>query len=95
MARHYMTLEGPKPFSLEEEAEWDAKEAEFLATAADRKWQEIRAERNQRLTDCDWTQLSDNPLPDAQKADWANYRQALRDITEQTDPFNITWPVAP
>jgi len=23
------------------------------------------------------------------------YRQALRDITQQADPFNIIWPIEP
>ena len=27
--------------------------------------------------------------------DWTTYRQALRDITEQADPFDITWPTKP
>jgi hypothetical protein len=26
---------------------------------------------------------------------WLIYRQALRDITEQTDPFNIVWAIKP
>jgi hypothetical protein len=29
------------------------------------------------------------------KESWAIYRQALRDITNQADPFNITWPTPP
>ena len=33
MSRHYMTAEGPIPFTAEEEAEWDAMEA---ARAAER-----------------------------------------------------------
>lgn len=37
----------------------------------------------------DWTQLANAPVD---KTAWAVYRQALRDITEQADPFNITWP---
>lgn len=56
------------------------------------KWASIRAERNVRLTMCDWTQLPDAPV---EAAVWAVYRQALRDITEQVDPFNITWPKEP
>jgi hypothetical protein len=28
----------------------------------------------------------------ADAATWAAYRQALRDITTQANPFNITWP---
>ena len=56
------------------------------------QWDSIRTERNKRLADCDWTQLPDAPV-DATV--WAAYRQELRDITTQTDPFNITWPTEP
>jgi len=53
----------------------------------------VRAERNARLSECDWTQLSDAPLTDAEKQSWAAYRQALRDITDQAEfPFNVQWP---
>jgi hypothetical protein len=58
-------------------------------------WSVIRTERTQRLYACDWTQLPDAPLTTQQKADWATYRQALRDITNQPDPFNLTWPTEP
>lgn len=92
MARHHMTSDGPIPFTLEEEAEWNAREAEFEATASIRAWTVIRAERNKLLADCDWTQLPD---ASADAATWATYRQELRDITTQSDPFNIVWPVAP
>ena len=61
----------------------------------ERQWANIRSERNQLLAKCDWTQLSDAPLTNTQTADWGSYRQALRDITTQSDPFNINWPVAP
>ena len=57
------------------------------------EWPLVRADRDRRLLACDWTQLPDVPL--ATKEAWATYRQALRDITEQPDPFNITWPVVP
>lgn len=56
------------------------------------QWGSIRTERNKRLADCDWTQLPDAPV-DATA--WAAYRQELRDITNQPDPFNITWPQEP
>ena len=61
----------------------------------DLKWNEVRATRNQYLQECDWTQLSDSPLTAEQKAEWVTYRQELRDITLQPDPFNITWPTKP
>jgi len=66
------------------------QEAIDALTAA--QWDSIRAERNRKLADCDWTQLPDAPV-DA--AAWAAYRQELRDITMQADPFNIVWPIAP
>jgi hypothetical protein len=54
---------------------------------------EVRAERNQLLSSCDWTQIADAPVDtDA----WKIYRQALRDITTQEwFPTNIIWPTKP
>lgn len=34
MSRHHMTAEGPVPFTAEEEAEWDAKEAAYVPPTA-------------------------------------------------------------
>ena len=59
------------------------------------RWNSIRGDRNQRLADSDWTQLPDAPLTNTETANWGSYRQALRDITNQSDPFNIQWPVLP
>lgn len=59
------------------------------------QWKLIRAQRAQKLQESDWTQLADVPLSDDDRAAWATYRQALRDITNQDDPFAITWPIAP
>jgi len=56
----------------------------------------LRAMRNQRLTACDWTQIADAPLSVEEKAAWAQYRQALRDLPENTeDPLNPAWPEKP
>lgn len=60
---------------------------------AETEWPLVRAKRNQLLAQSDWTQLPDVPI--ATKEEWAVYRQALRDVTLQPDPFNITWPVPP
>lgn len=57
------------------------------------EWPLVRAQRSRLLAASDWTQLPDVPL--ATKDAWATYRQALRDITTQADPFNITWPPTP
>ena len=59
------------------------------------KWTTIRAQRDALLVSCDWTQLSDVPLTTEIKSIWQTYRQALRDITTQSDPDNITWPTKP
>lgn len=56
------------------------------------QWNIVRSDRNSRLKDCDWTVLPDSPMD---KDSWATYRQALRDLTTQSDPFNIVWPTKP
>ena len=65
---------------------------EEIEARNDAQWAKVRAERNVKLSECDWTQLQDAPV-DA--AAWATYRQALRDITLQSDPFAIEWPLSP
>jgi len=53
----------------------------------------VRNSRTEKLKDSDWTQLADSTVD---KAAWATYRQALRDITAQAGfPWTITWPDAP
>lgn len=66
-----------------------------LAARTNAQWAAVRTDRNKRLASCDWTQLVDTPISNIEQADWATYRQALRDITNQVDPFNITWPEEP
>jgi hypothetical protein len=49
-------------------------------------------ERDSLLAATDWMALSDVTLT----ADWAAYRQALRDVTAQAGfPHNVTWPSKP
>jgi hypothetical protein len=55
-------------------------------------WEIVRSMRNNELTATDWTQLPDSPLTTAKKAEWAVYRQELRDVTEQENPREIVWP---
>ena len=60
------------------------------------KEQAGRNERNLRLRFTDWTQLPDAPLTAEQKAAYAVYRQALRDVPEQAGfPEAIEWPEEP
>lgn len=53
----------------------------------------IRRQRNQLLTECDWTIITDSPVD---KQAWTTYRQALRDLPTQPGfPHTITWPQKP
>lgn len=53
----------------------------------------IRGERDRLLSESDWTQVLDAPVD---RDAWATYRQALRDIPQQTEfPTSIDWPVQP
>jgi len=46
----------------------------------------FRILRNRKLKNSDWTQANDSPLSDTKKAEWATYRQALRDLTKTATP---------
>jgi len=60
------------------------------------KSNDVREERNRKLTECDWTILTDSPLTTSKKTAWKTYRQALRDITSGDNfPHSITWPSQP
>ena len=64
-----------------------------------RLWLEIRTQRFYKLSECDWTQVPDNQLTDAKKAEWATYRQELRNVpannSDATDLSDIIWPTKP
>jgi hypothetical protein len=62
----------------------------------DAEWARVRSRRNSHLKSCDFTQLADAPLTTQEKSDWATYRQALRDVPQNTvNPFDVTWPTLP
>ena len=70
----------------------DASQSE-IDYRLENQWFIIRETRNELLSECDWTQLAD--IPSETKEAWTIYRQALRNITTQSSPFSITWPVKP
>ena len=69
----------------------------------------LREERDKLLKDSDWTVFIDSPLSDEKQAEWATYRQSLRDIPENFTPtlnyprpiktetklVGVTWPPKP
>lgn len=55
-----------------------------------------KANRDDKLLRSDWTQTNDSTLSPTKKAEWATYRQQLRDLTSQPGfPYEISWPVQP
>jgi len=80
------TVDGVTTTAAEQEAAYKAQKDADQAKS-------IRADRNKRLSDSDWTQVADAPVD---KAAWAAYRQALRDVPSQNGfPWSVEWPTQP
>ena len=81
------------------EGEWvytvevQSKSAEEIAADVASKSAQVRAQRDALLSACDWTQLPDVTIP--KKAEWATYRQALRDITNDPAFPEVVFPNNP
>lgn len=56
-------------------------------------WEQVRAERDRALLECDWRALKDVVLSTA----WKEYRQALRDLGgfDSANDAADNWPVRP
>ena len=68
--------------------QWVAQQLPESAAAGN-----VRGFRDAQLVKSDWTQVADAPVD---KAAWATYRQALRDITQQAGfPWDVQWPTTP
>lgn len=62
--------------------------------AVAQQWRNVKEGRNQQLAASDWIcSVSDFAHP--KKDAFVVYRQALRDITAQANPFALVWPVSP
>jgi hypothetical protein len=65
----------------------------FPDATNEQKWEQIKLWRNAELSRTDWTQIADSP---ADKAAWATYRQALRDLPAQGGKADdAEFPTAP
>ena len=75
---------------------WNQTDAtqEEIDIKIENQWEQIRVARNEILTQCDWTILPDSPVSSSIE-DWKTYRQQLRDITNQSNPFEVVWPTQP
>jgi len=61
----------------------------------DAAWAQVRSQRDLLLDATDWRVVHAMEIGEQLSSAWQIYRQALRDLTQQQDPNNITWPVAP
>lgn len=74
------------------------------------EWRTIENKRNKKLQSSDWTQFNDSPLTNSKKAEWATYRQQLRNFMNTlrthsdyvsdtaTNPMDVvisSWPTKP
>ena len=67
--------------------------AEIEQEQIEKAWSDLISTRNLRLQASDWTQVPDAPVD---QAAWAAYRQALRDLPDNTtDPRDVVWPERP
>jgi len=70
-------------------------DSETIEKRKEIKWAEVRTTRNTLLSESDWTQFQDSPITGSTLTEWQTYRQSLRDVTSQSDPYNIVWPTIP
>ena len=89
MFSDYVNDEGVTVTKAEQEQAYTARKNEGAATA-------VRAERDKLLASCDWMAIKAFEAGSAVSAEWATYRQALRDVTAQEGfPNSVTWPTQP
>jgi hypothetical protein len=71
----------------------EEQQAEYKNKKDEAQWTIIRIQRNALLQQTDWICARSVDTGESVSDEWKTYRQALRDITNQTDPFNIVWPI--
>ena len=72
-----------------------SKTQEELDAELAEKWRLWRMERNFRLAETDWIIVKHLEAGQVVPVEWATYRQALRDLPENTNFNGIDWPVKP
>jgi hypothetical protein len=103
----YTSMDGVyniKYYATKRDSEIDGVKSHFIGddTARDKrildqKWADIRERRNRELTESDWVVIKakEEHANASIDSSWIDYRTALRDITKQSDPDDITWPTKP
>jgi hypothetical protein len=77
--------------------EWEVTNWKF---SQERFNKAFRTARDSYLSISDWTQIADSPLNAEVKAEWATYRQLLRDLPstftgKERSLDDIAWPTVP
>ena len=89
MFQDYTDDEGVTHTKADQEA---AYQADLDAKAAE----SVRTQRDAKLAESDWMVIKSAETGIALAAEWATYRQALRDIPSQAGfPNEVVWPVEP
>ena len=79
----------------QEYLEWAKTNTAEAADGDTLTWDDIRATRDQILKDTDWTMTTGATVDQAQ---WAAYRQVIRDIPQtykDKTPDDVVWPTQP
>jgi len=89
MFADYVDEDGVTVTKASQEEAYTARKDAEAATAA-------RATRDGLIASCDWMAIKAFEGGTTVSADWATYRQALRDVSAQEGfPNDITWPTQP
>jgi len=99
-ASSYVDIESTPPeiVNLGEPQDYQVLDIEQKCFVIDRveMAQDIRSDRRRLLEASDWTQVTDVQMTTEKRQAWKDYRQALRDITDQDGfPENVIWPNQP
>lgn len=71
------------------------KQMQWEAECVETQWNNVRAHRDMLLQKTDYIMLPDIAVSAEAREAFIAYRQSLRDITTQSDPYNIVWPILP
>jgi|TARA_R110000822_G_scaffold20866_1_gene66557 hypothetical protein len=83
--------EGHEHYNIPLYTLWGMTLEEATEISSTEKWKQIRAYRDNLLSETDWWAVQDRTI----STDQQNYRQSLRDITNESNPNDIVWPTKP
>lgn len=69
--------------------------AEDAPEQLEQAWRDVRLRRDLALASTDWRVLRATEAGTPLSTAWRDYRQALRDVTQQPNPHQINWPQPP